>query len=70
MEENSAVRLSGAAHKEWYKTWWGFVISFIFLPPFLVYYAWLESKWSVIKKVGATVLAVIMVLAVMWLKNR
>ncbi|MDQ5884971.1 MAG: hypothetical protein QG645_133, partial [Patescibacteria group bacterium] len=42
--------------KEWYKKWWGIILAIIFWPYFIIYYAWVKSKWPKALKITATVI--------------
>lgn len=43
--------------KEWYRKWWGIIIAILILPFFVIWYAWVKSKWSKNMKIGATAVA-------------
>ena len=49
--------------KEWYKHWWGVIIAFLLLPFLVIWYAWARSKWTKNEKIGATVVAVVFIIA-------
>jgi|AntRauTorckE6833_2_1112554.scaffolds.fasta_scaffold01778_11 hypothetical protein len=54
-----------AKEKEWYKHGWGLVVAVLFLPYFIVWYAWAKSSWIKNIKIAVTALVAIIILPVM-----
>jgi surface rod structure-forming protein G len=52
-----------AASKLWYKKWWGILIVICIWPYFLIWYAWVRSRWS--KRIRIAVTAVCSLAALM-----
>lgn len=43
-------------HNDWYKTWWGILLTISFFPLLIPYLVWAKTKWNVLAKIGITVL--------------
>ena len=51
--------------KEWYKHGWGLVAAVLFLPFFIIWYAWAKSNWNKSVKIAVTVGILVFVVAVL-----